>query len=95
VEATRSPATIGSNRSPDAVADTPWTYCRNVGRNVNDPSIANPTTKLSGVATANTGFRNSRIGRVGSGTRSSTNTNATSTTTEPTTSPTIGADAQG
>src|SRR5579875_1099139 len=77
------PSTIGSIRSPDVVADTPFTYCRKVGRNVIEPIIAKPTMKLSTEATLNTRLRNNRIGRIGSAARSSTNTKTASATTEP------------
>ena len=71
------------------VAETPSTNCMNVGRNVNAPSIANPTTKDSTQHTVNTGLANSRIGRIGSAARLSTHTNAASATTEPTNRPMI------
>lgn len=83
IDATSSASTIGSSRTPDVVADVPWTYCMYVGRYDSAPSIANPTTKLMIPPTVNTGLRNSRIGSIGSFARSSTTTNAASSTTEP------------
>ncbi len=59
------PATIGSVRRPDVVAETPSTNCMYVGRNVNAPSMANPTTNDSTQQTVNTGLANSRVGRMG------------------------------
>jgi len=56
IEVTSSPITIGNVRSPEVVASTPWTYCKNVGRKVIEPSIAKPTTKLITVDSANTEF---------------------------------------
>ena len=76
------PSTIGSIRSPEAVADTPFTYCRNVGMKVIEPIIAKPTMKLSTEHTLNTRLRNSRIGRMGSAARSSTSTKMASAATD-------------
>ena len=45
MEVNSRPATIGSIRRPDTVAETPSTNCMNVGRKVMAPSIANPTMK--------------------------------------------------
>ena len=93
-EVTSSPATSGSIRAPDAVADTPSTYCRNVGRNVIDPSIAKPTTNASAQQTENTGLENSRGGRIGSTARDSTHTNAANAISDTTTSPMISTENQ-
>ena len=71
----KRPATSGSIRTPELVADTPSTNCKNVGRNVIDPSIAKPTTNASALHTENTRLENSRIGRIGSAARLSTTTN--------------------
>ena len=68
------PATIGRVRRPDSVAETPSTNCMNVGRNVNAPSIANPTMNARMQHTVNTGLANSRIGRIGSAAWDSTHT---------------------
>jgi hypothetical protein len=84
-----SPITIGSIRSPEAVADTPLTYCRNVGMKVIEPIIAKPTMKLSTEHTVNTRLRNSRIGRMGSAARSSTQTKIASAATDAANSPMI------
>lgn len=68
------PATIGNVRRPDVVAETPSTNCMNVGRNVSAPSIAKPTMKPRMQQTVNTGLVNSRMGRIGSAARVSTQT---------------------
>ena len=86
-DATISPSTIGSVRSPDTVALTPWQYCRYVGRNVMQPSSAKPTMKLSTELTLNTFRRNSRSGRIGSAARCSATTKQPRKTTPPTTRP--------
>ena len=83
------PATIGSVRNPDVVAETPSTNCMNVGRNVSAPSIANPTMNPRMQHTVNTGLANSRIGRIGSAARISTHTKTASDATEPANSPMI------
>src|ERR1700761_9779737 len=74
VEVISIPTTMGSVRSPEVVAETPFTYCIYVGRNVIAPNIAKPTTKDSTQHTVNTGLPNNRIGRIGSGARRSTRT---------------------
>src|SRR3954462_14375807 len=79
-----SPRTIGSVCSPDSVADDPLTYCREVGRNVIDPSIAKPTMNASTTHTSKTDEVNSRSGSTGSTARCSTNTKTASDTSEPT-----------
>src|SRR5882757_10620087 len=79
-EAISSPRTMGSVRTPEIVAESPSTYCRYVGRYVIEPSIAKPTTKLSTVQTANTGFLNSRIGSIGWAARVSAQPNSASAT---------------
>ena len=56
MEVSSRPATIGSVRRPDSVAETPSTNCMKVGRNVNAPSIAKPTMKDSTQHTVNTGL---------------------------------------
>ena len=76
-DATISPSTIGSVRSPDTVALTPWQYCRYVGRKVMQPSSANPTMKLRTALTLKTFRRNSRSGRIGSAARCSASDEAT------------------
>ena len=91
---TSRPSTIGNVRKPDSVAETPSTNCMNVGRNVNAPSIAKPTTNDSTQQTVNTGLPNSRIGSIGSAARRSTNTNATSAATDTTNKPMIVTDPQ-
>ena len=70
IEVSSRPATIGSVRRPDTVADTPSTNCMNVGRNVSAPSIAKPTMNDSTQHTVNTGLREqsdrqNRFGRTG------------------------------
>src|SRR5215212_10013050 len=89
MEVSSKPATIGSVRSPDTVADTPSTNCMNVGRNVNAPSMAKPTMNDSTQHTVNTGLRNSRIGRIGSAARLSTHTKAANVAAEPMNKPMI------
>ena len=74
IEVMSMPATIGSVRRPDVVAETPSTNCMNVGRNVSAPSIAKPTMKPRMQHTVNTGLANRRIGRIGSAARVSTQT---------------------
>ena len=88
------PATIGRVRIPDSVAETPLTNCMNVGRNVNAPSIANPTMNPRMQHTVNTGLANRRIGRIGSATWDSTHTKIASARAEPTNSPMITGDDQ-
>ncbi len=83
------PATIGRVRRPDVVAETPSTNCMNVGRNVSAPSIAKPTMKPRMQQTVNTGLANSRIGRIGSAARVSTQTKTASAAAEPTNRPMI------
>ena len=78
IDVISSPATIGRVRRPDVVAETPSTNCMNVGRKVSAPSIAKPTMKPRMQHTVNTGLANSRIGRIGSAARVSTQTKATS-----------------
>ena len=63
-------------RRPDAVADTPCTYCRYVGRKVIAPSIANPTTSEITDESEKTAFLNNRSGSIGSTARRSAYTNA-------------------
>ena len=82
IDVISSPATIGKVRRPEAVADTPLTYWRCVGRNVIAPSMAKPTTNASTMTTLNTGSRNSRMGRIGSRARRSINTKPASAATE-------------
>jgi hypothetical protein len=89
IDVSSRPATIGSVRSPDSVADTPSTNCMNVGMNVNAPSIANPTMNDNTQHTVKTGLRNSRIGRIGSATWLSTHTKIASAATDATNSPMI------
>ncbi len=94
VEVINMPATIGSVRRPDVVAETPLTYCIKVGRNVIAPSIANPTTKDSTQHTVNTGLANSRIGRIGAVARFSTQTNTPRATAAPANNPMMVGDPQ-
>jgi hypothetical protein len=54
-----------------------------VGRNVIDPSIANPTMKARATHTLKTEERNSRSGSTGSTARRSTNTKITRDTSDP------------
>ena len=89
IEVMSMPATIGSVRSPDSVAETPLTNCMNVGRNVSAPNIANPTMNPRMQHTVNTGLANSRIGRIGSATRVSTHTKIASARAEAANSPMI------
>ena len=91
---TSRPTTIGSVRTPDAVADTPCTYCRYVGRNVIAPSMANPTMKASTTHTLNTEDRNRCSGRIGSLALASTNTKMPSETIDAANRPMIVADPQ-
>ena len=49
---TSNPATSGSVCNPDSVAETPFTYCRYVGRKVIAPSIAKPTMNAENDADA-------------------------------------------
>ena len=55
-----------------------------MGRNVIEPSIANPTMKASATQTLNTEERNNRSGRTGSTARRSTSTKTTRDSTDPT-----------
>ncbi len=87
VEVISSPMTIGMVRNPDSDGDTPSTNCMKVGMNVSAPSIAKPTTSDSTQHMVKTGFRNSRIGRIGSAAFSSTRTNIARARIDPTTSP--------
>ena len=80
IDVSSMPATIGRVRSPDSVAETPSTNCMKVGRNVSAPSIANPTMNPRTQHTVNTGLANSRIGRIGSAARVSTQTKMASAT---------------
>ena len=89
IEVMSMPATMGSVRRPDVVAETPSTNCMNVGRNVNAPSIANPTTNPRMQHTVNTGLANSRIGRIGSAARVSTHTKIARAAAETTNNPMI------
>ncbi len=57
IEVISIPATIGSVRRPEVVAETPSTNCMYVGRNVSAPNIAKPTTNDSTQHTVNTGLR--------------------------------------
>ncbi len=82
IDVINRPATRGSIRTPELVADTPLTYCKNVGKNVIDPSIAKPTTNASALHTENTRLENSRIGKIGSTARRSTTTNTAKATTD-------------
>jgi len=66
-----------------------------MGRNVNAPSIANPTMKARITLMLNTEERNSLMGRFGSVARVSTMTKTASATTEPANSPRIVVDVQG
>ena len=91
---TNRPSTIGSIRSPDVVADTPFTYCRNVGMKVIEPIIAKPTMKLSTEQTLNTRLRNSRMGKIGSAVRSSTATKMARATTDAANRPMMVAEPQ-
>ncbi len=95
IAVTSKPITIGSIRMPDDVADAPLTYCRNVGRKVIDPIIANPTMKLRIEAMVKTRPRNNRIGRIGSSARSSTNTKITRQISDPTKRPMMVAEPHG
>jgi hypothetical protein len=90
-----SPSTNGSILMPELVADTPSTYCKNVGRNVNAPSIANPTMKASVRQTENTERLNRRIGKIGSAARRSTTTKMSNATAPSTNSPRICAEIHG
>ena len=76
------PATIGRVRRPEVVAETPSTNCMNVGRKVSAPSIAKPTMKPRMQQTVNTGLANSRMGRIGSAARVSTQTKTASAAAE-------------
>jgi hypothetical protein len=92
IDVTSSPATSGSTCRPDAVAETPLTYCRCVGRNVMAPSIANPTMNASTTQTEKTDERKSRSGRIGSTARDSKRTKSASATTDPANRPRMKAD---
>ncbi len=94
IEVISRPATSGSILSPDAVASTPSTYWRNVGRKVIAPSIVKPTTNASAEQTAKTFLVNRLIGRIGSSARSSTRTNTASPTAPPTKRPMMVAEPQ-
>lgn len=91
-EAISSPATIGSVRTPETVAESPSTYCRYVGRYVSAPSMAKPTMKLRIEQTVNTGLANSRIGSIGSAARVSTQQNRPSAISPPANRPMITAE---
>src|ERR1700761_9742984 len=95
VEVISIPTTMGSVRSPEVVAETPFTYCIYVGKKVIAPNIAKPTTKDSTQHTVNTGLPNNRIGRMGSAARRSTATNAPSAATAPTNKPMIVGEPHG
>ena len=86
------PATIGSVRRPEVVAETPSTNCMNVGRKVSAPSIAKPTMKPRMQHTVNTGLANRRIGRIGSAARLSAQTNMASAAADATNRPMITGD---
>src|SRR3954454_3592247 len=94
IEVPSRPMTNGKVCSPELVAETPFTYCRYVGRKVIAPSIAKPTMKASTTQTLNTDERNKRNGSTGSTARLSTRTNTDSDTTEPTNRPMIITDVQ-
>ena len=89
------PMTSGSIRNPELVALTPSTYWKKVGRNVIEPSIVKPTTKLRAQQFANTRDRKSRNGRIGSAARDSTSTKTPRTTSPPISSPAICHDRHG
>src|SRR5947209_2096601 len=95
VEVTNMPTTIGRVRRPEVVAETPLTYCMNVGRKVIAPNIANPTTNDSTQHTVNTGLPNSRIGRIGWREWFSTQTNTPSATAALANRPIIVAEPHG
>ena len=78
---------MGMVRNPDSVGETPCTNCMKVGMKVSAPSIAKPTTNDSTQHTENTGFRNSRIGRMGSTAFISARTNSTRAIAAPANSP--------
>ena len=95
IDATRRPATIGSVRSPDDVAETPLTYCRYVGRKVIAPSIAKPTTIAMTEDSENTGLVNSRSGSIGSVARRSAQMKTGTASTAAAISPMMNAESQG
>ena len=76
------------------MADTPSTYCRNVGRKVIAPSMAKPTMNARMTEIVNTDERNSRSGRIGSAARDSASTNSPRLTAETTNSPTMVGESQ-
>ena len=89
IEVMSIPATIGKVRRPEVVAETPSTNCMNVGRNVSAPSIAKPTMKPRMQQTVNTGLAKSRMGRIGSAARVSTQTKRASAAAEAANKPMI------
>jgi hypothetical protein len=95
IDATNSPAINGRMFSPELVALAPSTSCRNTGRNVIAPNIANPITKPTPLATLKTWMRKSRNGRIGSDVRRSTTTKPASITTPMIPRPTICSEAHG
>ena len=60
------PAVSGSSNSPELVADTPVTTCRNKGRKTTPPKSAHPMMRLSTELADTSGSRNRRNGRIGS-----------------------------
>jgi hypothetical protein len=71
------PSINGRIRRPETVGLTPFTFCRNRGRNVNAPNIAKPITKPIALAAEKTRTVKRCSGITGSAATRSTNTNPT------------------
>ena len=81
VEATSSPAISGRVSSPASVGSNERAVWKYWPRNTDPPNMTTPTTRLASTASTTVRSRNSDIGTIGSGARSSTTTAATSAAT--------------
>ena len=84
----------GRSSRPEAVALAPVTTCRYSGVKTTAAKNAHVVRNSVAETTSNTGSRNSRSGRIGSGARRSWATNATSSATAAAPRPTISAEVQ-
>jgi hypothetical protein len=94
-EVTSRPSTIGSRYTPDMVAETPRTTCRNSGRKDSAPNIAKPAANPMPEPTVNTLFRNRFNGKTGSAACRADNHQPASSTAEPQNRPMITGELHG
>src|SRR5439155_1900723 len=90
-----APRISGVRTTPDDVAEVPITPWTKRGTKLIVPNIAAPTSAMQATLEATVWLRSRSNGRIGSGTRRSTNANTASRTAAADKAPTTSEEAQG